>query len=116
MRLGATLPNKFNLEFFVNDLTKPTASTFSSLGKLDYDHHCQICLSTSTKKIRTDGLVLRGHYKAVTLAVYGNFTPTTAEELALLSSAAATWNSSASAFSLYILLVIARVFRFGLTF
>ena len=89
MRLGATLPNKFNLEFFVNDLTKPTASTFSSLGKLDYDHHCQICLSTSTKKIRTDGLVLRGHYKAVTLAVYGNFTPTTAEELALLSSAAA---------------------------
>ena len=86
MRLGATLPNKFNLEFFVNDLTKPTASTFSSLGKLDYDHHRQICLNTSAKKIRTDGLVLRGHYSAVTLAVYGNFTPTTAEQLALLSS------------------------------
>ena len=88
MRLGATLPNKFNLEFFVNDLTKPMASTFSSLGKLDYDHDGQICLNTTSKKIRTDGLVLRGHYSAVTLAVYGNYTPTTAEQLASLSAPA----------------------------
>ena len=91
MRLGATLPNKFTLEFFVNDLMKPTASTFSSLGVLDYDNHGQIGLTiTNNKRIPTDGLVLRGHYNAVTLAVYGTFTPTTAEQLALLSASSVT--------------------------
>lgn len=85
MRLGATLPNKFNLEFFVNDLTKTTASTFSSLGMLSYDHERQIRLCTGPKRILTDGLVLRGHYNAVTLAVYG--TPATPEQLALMSQA-----------------------------
>ena len=90
MRLGATLPNKFTLEFFVNDLMKPTASTFSSLGVLDYDHHGQICLNITSKRIPTDGLVLRGHYSVVTLAVYGTYTPTTAEQLAMLSSAASS--------------------------
>ncbi len=74
MRLGATLPNAFNLEFFINDTTKQ-ASTFSSLGVLAYDHRRQICLSNSGRKIPTDGLVLRGHYSAVTLAVYGIFLP-----------------------------------------
>ncbi|CAB4066312.1 VIRMA [Lepeophtheirus salmonis] len=33
VRLGATNPTKFDLEFFVNDLTKPGSSTFESLGK-----------------------------------------------------------------------------------
>ena len=35
VRLGATNPANFNLEFFVNDLSKSGASTFESLGALD---------------------------------------------------------------------------------
>ena len=32
VRLGATNPTSFNLEFFVNDLGSPGASTFQTLG------------------------------------------------------------------------------------
>ena len=32
VRLGATNPAQFQLEFFVNDLSKSGASTFESLG------------------------------------------------------------------------------------
>jgi len=35
VRLGATNPAQFNLEFFVNDLSKSGASTFESLGILE---------------------------------------------------------------------------------
>ena len=35
VRLGATNPAQFNLEFFVNDLSKSVASTFESLGVLE---------------------------------------------------------------------------------
>ena len=86
MRLGATLPTRFKLEFFANDVTKPSASTFSSLGILPYDQNGQIHLNTGNRKIPTDGLVLRGLYSTITLAVYGILTPTSAEQLALSSS------------------------------
>ncbi|GFW72616.1 protein virilizer [Trichonephila clavipes] len=33
-RLGATNPSSFQLEFFVNDLSKRSASTFERLGRL----------------------------------------------------------------------------------
>lgn len=36
VRLGATNPSKFSIEFFVNDLSKHGASTFESLGGLEY--------------------------------------------------------------------------------
>ena len=85
-RRGATLPTRFKLEFFANDVTKPSASTFSSLGILPYDQNGQIHLSTATRKIPTDGLVLRGLYSTITLAVYGIFTPTSAEQLATLTA------------------------------
>ena len=86
MRLGATLPTRFQLEFFANDVTKPSASTFSSLGILPYDQNGQIHLNTGNRKIPTDGLVLRGLYSTITLAVYGILTPTSAEQLALSST------------------------------
>ena len=85
-RRGATLPTRFKLEFFANDVTKPSASTFSSLGILPYDQNGQIHLSTAGRKIPTDGLVLRGLYSTITLAVYGIFTPTSAEQLATLTA------------------------------
>ena len=38
--------------------------------------------SANGRKIPTDGLVLRGFYNAITLAVYGTFSKSTAEQLA----------------------------------
>lgn len=36
VRLGATNPSQFHIEFFVNDLSKHGAAAFESLGALDY--------------------------------------------------------------------------------
>ncbi|CAG0921600.1 unnamed protein product [Notodromas monacha] len=69
--MGATNPSKFSLEFFVNDLINPGASTFEPLGTLQYDEQSCIILRCENE-IPTDGLVLRGLYSAVTLAVLGN--------------------------------------------
>ncbi|XP_023947796.2 protein virilizer [Bicyclus anynana] len=78
VRLGATNPTKFHIDFFVNDLSKPGASTFEALGSIDYCQNGQIhmeCLSgVDQPRIPTDGLVLRGWYTTITLAVYGNLT------------------------------------------
>ncbi|CAH2039124.1 unnamed protein product, partial [Iphiclides podalirius] len=78
VRLGATNPTKFHIDFFVNDLSKPGASTFEALGSLDYCQNGQIHMecgsSLDQPRIPTDGLVLRGWYTTITLAVYGNLT------------------------------------------
>lgn len=65
VRLGATNPSQFSIEFFVNDLGKPGASTFESLGGLEYNQngciHLECGISETVKRqIPTDGLVLRG--------------------------------------------------------
>lgn len=64
VRLGATNPSQFQIEFFVNDLGKPGLSTFESLGGFEYNQNGCInleCASSETvRKIPTDGLVLRG--------------------------------------------------------
>ncbi|XP_035231040.1 protein virilizer homolog [Stegodyphus dumicola] len=78
-RLGATNPSSFQLEFFVNDLSKRSASTFEKLGSMEYKQNIDIQFPVSNK-IPTDGLVLRGWYNAVTLAVYGVLTKTTTKE------------------------------------
>lgn len=65
VRLGATNPSQFQIEFFVNDLGKPGASTFESLGGFEYNQNGCINLeyaANDTRKIPTDGLVLRGMY------------------------------------------------------
>ncbi|CAH4033007.1 unnamed protein product [Pieris brassicae] len=78
VRLGATNPTKFHIDFFVNDLGKPGACTFEALGSLDYCQNGQIHMECSTEveqaRIPTDGLVLRGCYTTITLAVYGHLT------------------------------------------
>jgi len=81
VRLGATNPNKFDLEFFVNNLKAPGASTFESIGVLQYNHAGCISLATS-QDIATDGLVLRGLYSTITLAVYGTVSDSTPDQLA----------------------------------
>jgi hypothetical protein len=40
----ATNPSQFDIEFFVNDLSKPGASTFESLGGLEYKQNVNIQL------------------------------------------------------------------------
>ena len=69
VRLGATNPSKCELEFFINDLTKQDAHTMTDLGKFycnekDTDFNPPL-------QIQTDGLLLRGSYRTLTLAVFG---------------------------------------------
>jgi hypothetical protein len=73
--LGATNPSQFDIEFFVNDLSVNVASTFEPLGKFSYNQNECInleCRNNDIRKIPTDGLVLKGCYTTITLAVYGN--------------------------------------------
>nr|XP_023012377.1 protein virilizer [Leptinotarsa decemlineata] len=78
VRLGATNPSQFDIEFFVNDLGKPGASSFETLGGFKYDQNGCINLECTpeetVRKIPTDGLVLKGWYTTITLAVYGTLT------------------------------------------
>lgn len=66
VRLGATNPSQFQIDFFVNDLSKPGASTFETLGSLEYCQNgrihmdCEGC-ADNPRQIPTDGLVLRGN-------------------------------------------------------
>lgn len=71
---SATNPSQFEIQFFVNDLSKPGASTFEFLGGLEYKQNIHIQLECERKQIPTDGLVLRGWYTTITLAVYGTLT------------------------------------------
>uniref|UniRef100_T1IEL7 VIR_N domain-containing protein n=1 Tax=Rhodnius prolixus TaxID=13249 RepID=T1IEL7_RHOPR len=76
VRLGATNPSQFKIEFFVNDLSKPGAPTFEHLGSLEYNQNGSINLECENSHIPTDGLVLYGWYTTITLAVYGVLTKT----------------------------------------
>ncbi|XP_077577132.1 protein virilizer homolog [Stigmatopora nigra] len=67
---GETSPHAFQLELFINNVPKQTNSTFNRLGSLEYDENKSIVFRPSGK-INTDGLVLRGWYTTLTLAVYG---------------------------------------------
>ncbi|XP_024122947.1 protein virilizer homolog isoform X3 [Oryzias melastigma] len=67
---GETSPHAFQLELFFNNATKPNSPTFHRLGSLEYDENKSIVFRPSGK-VNTDGLVLRGWYTSLTLAVYG---------------------------------------------
>ncbi|KAJ3597257.1 hypothetical protein NHX12_000785 [Muraenolepis orangiensis] len=66
---GETSPHAFQLELFFNNVAKPSPS-FHRLGSLEYDENKSIVFRPSGK-VNTDGLVLRGWYTSLTLAVYG---------------------------------------------
>ncbi|XP_061918857.1 protein virilizer homolog isoform X2 [Entelurus aequoreus] len=67
---GKTSPHAFQLELFFNNLPKQNSSAFHRLGSLEYDENKSIVFRPNGK-INTDGLVLRGWYTNLTLAVYG---------------------------------------------
>ncbi|CAG11920.1 unnamed protein product, partial [Tetraodon nigroviridis] len=67
---GETSPHAFQLELFFNNLTKPNNPAFNRLGSLEYDENKSIVFRPSGK-VNTDGLVLRGWYTSLTVAVYG---------------------------------------------
>jgi hypothetical protein len=85
---SATNPSQFEIEFFVNDLSKPGASTFEFLGGLEYKQNVHIQLECERKQIPTDGLVLRGWYTTITLAVYGTLTKSLNNPQEVITSAA----------------------------
>ena len=78
MRLGATNPASFKLELFVNNLSRPNAATFEMLGTLNYRENIDIQMKAD-HNIPTDGLILKGPYNAVTIAVYGGLTSVNVE-------------------------------------
>ncbi|XP_069392962.1 protein virilizer homolog isoform X1 [Paralichthys olivaceus] len=67
---GETSPHAFQLELFFNNVAKPNSPTFNRLGSLEYDENKSIVFRPSGK-VNTDGLVLRGWYTSLTVAVYG---------------------------------------------
>ncbi|CAI9624051.1 unnamed protein product [Staurois parvus] len=68
---GETSPHTFHLDLFFNNVTKPSATVFDRLGSLEYDENNSLIFRPSTK-VNTDGLVLKGWYNCLTLAVYGS--------------------------------------------
>ncbi|XP_076868822.1 protein virilizer homolog isoform X2 [Brachyhypopomus gauderio] len=68
---GETAPHAFQLDLFFNNVSKPTAPVFDRLGSLEYDENKSIVFRPSGR-VSTDGLVLRGWYTCLTLAVYGS--------------------------------------------
>ncbi|XP_035019674.1 protein virilizer homolog isoform X1 [Hippoglossus stenolepis] len=67
---GETSPHAFQLELFFNNVAKPNSPAFNRLGSLEYDENKSIVFRPSGK-VNTDGLVLRGWYTSLTVAVYG---------------------------------------------
>uniref|UniRef100_A0A4W3GYU8 Vir like m6A methyltransferase associated n=1 Tax=Callorhinchus milii TaxID=7868 RepID=A0A4W3GYU8_CALMI len=67
---GETSPHAFQLDLFFNNVSKPSAPVFDRLGSLDYDENASIIFRPNSK-VNTDGIVLRGWYNCLTLAVYG---------------------------------------------
>ncbi|XP_012680576.2 protein virilizer homolog [Clupea harengus] len=67
---GETAPHAFQLDLFYNNLSKANTPVFHRLGSLEYDENKSIVFRPSGK-VNTDGLVLRGWYTCLTVAVYG---------------------------------------------
>ncbi|XP_059840849.1 protein virilizer homolog isoform X1 [Hypanus sabinus] len=67
---GETSPHAFQLDLFFNNVSKPSAPVFDRLGSLDYDENASIIFRPNNK-VNTDGIVLRGWYNCLTLAIYG---------------------------------------------
>ncbi|XP_015786330.1 protein virilizer homolog [Tetranychus urticae] len=70
VRLGATNPSSFNVTFYINDFTKPTLCTFSDFGRFDYKQNINIQFVPEERK-PTDGLLIKGSYRTLTLAIFG---------------------------------------------
>ncbi|XP_025055201.1 protein virilizer homolog isoform X4 [Alligator sinensis] len=68
---GETSPHTFQLDLFFNNVSKPSAPVFDRLGSLEYDENTSIIFRPNAK-VNTDGLVLRGWYNCLTLAIYGS--------------------------------------------
>uniref|UniRef100_A0A6G1SEV5 Protein virilizer n=1 Tax=Aceria tosichella TaxID=561515 RepID=A0A6G1SEV5_9ACAR len=97
VRLGATNPSKCELEFFINDLNKQDAHTMTDLGKF----HCSDKDTDFTPplQIQTDGLLLRGSYRTLTLAIFGQivvFDEKAEDDQAILSAASPPAQTPAS--------------------
>lgn len=60
------------MEFYYNDLQVPSKSAFTLLQNFSFNDKSKIHLTVdSEEQIITDGLIVRGIYSTITLAVYG---------------------------------------------
>ncbi|XP_078337705.1 protein virilizer homolog isoform X3 [Crassostrea virginica] len=80
VRLGATNPSSFSLELYVNNLNRPNAATFEKLGIINYKENVDIQMKTDAE-VPTDGLILKGWYNTLTVAIYGSLTVVKPETL-----------------------------------
>lgn len=82
---SATNPSSFDVQFYINDLTRPDISTFTEIGKLAYHQNENSPFIVDVRKV-TDGLLIRGRYRTLTVAVFGvvvgNVVPVVTEEKA----------------------------------
>lgn len=69
VRLGATNPSDCEIKFFINDLSQQDADKMADLGKF----HCGEKETDFNPpiQVQTDGLLLRGSYRTLTLAIFG---------------------------------------------
>lgn len=70
--IRATNPSELDLEFYYNDLQVPSKSAFTLLQNFSFNDKCRIHLTVDPEdQVITDGLIVRGVYSTITLAVYG---------------------------------------------
>ena len=67
---SATNPSAFDIQFFVNDLSKPSSSVFTPIGRIAYRQNENILLQLIDRP-PTDGILFRGGYQILTIAVFG---------------------------------------------
>ncbi|XP_074598206.1 VIR_N domain-containing protein isoform X2 [Brevipalpus obovatus] len=70
VRLGATNPSSFSLDIYMNDLGRPFLSTFSDVGRFNYKQNVNIQFILKERR-PTDGLLIKGCFRTITLAIFG---------------------------------------------
>ena len=75
---SATNPSSFDIQFYVNDLNRPQVSTFTEIGSFNYQENGNTQLVVSIRKV-TDGLLIRGRYRTLTIAVFGTIADNATE-------------------------------------
>lgn len=97
VRLGATNPSNCELELFINDLSKDDAHTMTDLGRFFCSE--KVTDFNPPLQVQTDGLLLRGSYRTLTLAIFGQiatYDEKADEDQAILSAASPPAQTPAS--------------------
>jgi hypothetical protein len=69
--IGRTTPSDLKLDFFVNDSDNVLAPYYEPFGKLKCSVEHFALKEDGSRNIWSDSLLIRGHYKMITVCVYG---------------------------------------------